>query len=105
MTVSRGGSRMQFAAGADLSSPEPDPPVAPPTNVDWEYYSGTKILYTWTNGGYYSTQYSYDSGSTVEGTLGPSQTTFASGSTELQLDFAVRHINGGYASAWANLEV
>ncbi len=101
MTVSRGGSRMQFAAGANLSSPEPDPPVDPPTNVDWEYYSGDKILYTWTNAGHYTTQYSYDSGDTVEGSRGPSQTSFASGSSEFQAGFAVRHISGAYASEWA----
>ena len=101
MTLSKGGRSMLYAAAADLAGQTP--PTGPPTNVGWEYYSGTKILYTWTNAGSYTTQYSQDGGSTIWGSVGPGQAAFASGSTTLYESFAVRHINGVYASAWASL--
>ena len=92
---------MLYAQAADLAGQTP--PTGPPTNVDWEYYSGTKYLYTWTNAGSYTTQYSEDSGSTVLGSVGPGESAWASGSTTFKSLFSVRHINGLYASAWANI--
>ncbi len=101
MTLSKGGRAMLYAQAADLIVG--DPPSGPPTNVAWEYYSGTKILYSWTNAGQYTTEYSYDSGTTVKGSFGPGVSQFESGSTTLQELFAVRHINGPNQSSWAVL--
>ncbi len=94
---------MLYAKAPDLAAapPDPPPPLGPPTNVGWEYYSGTKIMYTWTNSqSPVNTEYSLDGGDTVAGSFGTGVQSWASGSTTLNTAFEVRHENGGERTVW-----
>lgn len=98
MTLSKGGRFMQMVAvPAVVLGPAPS---GPPRNLDWEYYSGTKILYTWTNVGPYNTQISLDGGTTVKRTEAVGETMYASGTTTFNPNLNIRHANNGMFSVW-----
>lgn len=99
MSVNPSGNRGMFAVAANLANvPGPD---GPPSNVEqYTYQGGTKYGYQWVNyDSSYMTQYSYDYGSTVEGTLAAGRTQ--KDTVVQQLQFAVRHVSGGLYSTWA----
>ncbi len=92
MSLSKGGSRMLQAAAADLTNPLG--PDAPPSNFAWEFYSGTKYRYTWTNGDASAYTEFTDDGVNKARTLGPGVSHWDSGSTVLNTDSGVRHKKG-----------
>lgn len=99
MTLSKGGRFMQLMSAVD--TPVGPAPEGPPFDVNFSFYSGSKILYTWQNfNPTYYTQISLDGGTTINRTVAPTETMFASGNQTVNADFAVRHANGGLYSAW-----
>jgi hypothetical protein len=92
---------MQQAAAADLANPLG--PDGPPYDLGWELYGG-KYAYFWTNyDNSYETEYSFDGGSTTEGTFGPGVAYWESGSSIFKSQFALRHKSGGLFSSWVPL--
>ena len=81
------------------------PPVGPPTNVQKNYWGTGKIYFTWSLGDNDAEiDYSYDSGSTIEGVLAPKAVSYSTAFTDLTWGdkvFAVRHRDGIYTTAWA----
>lgn len=94
---------LMFAGGTYVGN-QPD---GPPTNVTQFLYDGTKVGYTWINGDRDAgIEYSYDGGSTVQGTLAPKTTSRNTAITltvwnDAGNTFAVRHYDGALRSAWA----
>lgn len=102
MTISKGGRNGLLEAGADLQNPPG--PDGPPQNINWQYYSGTKIQYTWTSWDTaYETQVSKDEGATVYDTFGPGVQEWNSGDTSVDIDYRFRHRQGGLTTAWIGL--
>lgn len=95
-----------FAAGANVdygSSPlDPDEP----TNVStYIYQAGEKWGIQWTSADpSYSTQYSFDGGSTVEGSVGAGQEYVEGFYTPVESLAAVRHRIGARFSDWVIAE-
>lgn len=92
------GMAMLWAAAADLA--DPLGPNGPPSNVQQNQYGDGKYYYTWDNyDASYGIQYSYDNGSTVEGSLTPGTTH--KDTIQQKPEFAVRHYQGSLYSDWA----
>ena len=100
MSVNPSGNRGMLTVAANLAN-VPGPDGAPSNVTEFTYQGGLRYGYSWTNyDSSYYTDYSYDSGSTVEGTLGPGTSERYTAQTSPVLGFAVRHRSGGLTSSW-----
>ena len=93
---------MLAAQAADLANPLG--PDGKPTNLGYDYYSGSKISYYWTNyDSSYSTEIDDDGDDVKERTVGPGVARWDSGSAILKSSLQVRHKSGGLFSAGPGL--